>query len=88
MISGLLVSAIVPFLITKFGGALISSLLLRAGVNAGLASQVAPQLAAIAAKLLGGQALTPEERAALAAHTAQTKPQEVAAHPGTPFRSV
>lgn len=88
MISGLIVSAIVPFLIARFGGMAISAILLKAGVSQAVAKNVAPQLASILAKLAGKQPLSPEEQAALAAHAAQTKTQEVAAHPGSPFRPV
>lgn len=88
MISGLIVSAVVPFLIAKFGGGLISALLIKAGASQGLALTVGPQIADIASKLLGGQALTPEELQALEAHRQQAKPKQVSAHPGATFHPV
>jgi len=88
MISGLIVSALVPFLVAKFGGALLMPLLIKFGASPAVASTVAPQLAGIVAKLLGGQELTPAEQQALEAHRQQTKPQQVAAHPGSTFRPV
>lgn len=88
MITGLLVSAIVPFLIAKFGGSLISTALIKFGVSRAAAGQLAPHLASIATKLLGGHQLTPEEQAAHAAYVQQSKPQQVPAHPGSTFRNI
>lgn len=88
MLGGMIGSALLSWAVAKFGGMLISSLLLKAGVSQSLASTVAPQIAAIAAKLLGGQPLTPEEQQALEAHRQQTRPKQVSAHPGATFHPV
>ncbi len=87
-IAGLLASAVVPYLVTKFGGSLVSIVLLRFGVSQTVVNVLSPQLAAIASKLLGGHQLTPEEQAAYQAYVQQTKPQQVAAHPGSTFRNL
>ena len=86
----LILSVVGPYLVTRLGGALISSLLIKFGLSRAAAGTIAPQLAAALNKLLGGQAnaMTPEEQAALAAHVQQTKPKQVAAHPGSTFRPV
>lgn len=88
MITGLVVSAVAPYLITKFGGMAVSMLLIKFGVSRTAASAIAPKLAGLAAKLLKGHELTPEEKAAHEAYQQQTKVQEVAAHSGSKFRSV
>lgn len=88
MISGLLITAIVSFVVAKFGGALISTALIKFGVSRAVAGQLAPHLASIATKLLGGHQLTPEEQAAHAAYVQQSKPQQVPAHPGSTFRNI
>lgn len=88
MIVGLLASAVVPFLITKFGGMGISMLLIKFGLSKAAAGTLAPQLASIAAKLLGGHPLSPEEQAAHQAYQQQTRSQQVPAHPGTNFHKL
>lgn len=86
----LILSLIGPYLITRIGGAVISGLLVKYGVSRAAAGTLAPQLAAILAKLVGGKSkeLTAEEEAALAAYVQQTTQKEVAAHPGTQFHPV
>lgn len=88
-LSALFLSIVGPYLVTRLGGALISKALISFGLSRAAAGTIAPQLTAALNKLLGGQAqaMTPEEQAALAAHVQQTKPKEVAAHPGVKFHS-
>lgn len=87
-IGSLLLATVGPYLITRVGGSVISSMLIKWGVSRAAAGTIAPHLAGLAAKLLKGHELTPEEKAAHEAYQQQTKSQQVAAHPGSRFRSV
>jgi hypothetical protein len=93
--TALLVSTVLPYLITKFGGMFVSSMLLKAGVGQSLAANGGSIISQIAAKLAGGKPLSAPEKTVWNAHVQTNyvptpQPQavaavEVASAAGVPF---
>lgn len=87
MITGLLLSTILPFVVTKFGGMLVSSVLLKLGAGQAAASIGSNLIGSIASKITAGKPLTQDEHAAWRNHINTTyTPTEVGSAPGVPFQ--
>lgn len=94
MLPGLILSAVVPWIVTRFGGMLISRLLLQLGVSKVVAASASGVVEEIARKIAQGKQIEANEQAVWKAHVDQhyAKPagsaSEVGSAPGVPFRRV
>lgn len=92
--TALLLSTVLPYLVTKFGGMLVSNILIKVGAGQAAASAGGNIISQIAAKLGAGKPLAAHEKAAWNSHFQSTyqqpvpppvKPVEVASAAGVPF---
>jgi hypothetical protein len=90
--TALILSTVLPYLVTKFGGMLVSSLMLKFGASQSVATMGANVISQIASKMATGKPLSDSEKVAWNTHFQATYQQgspaksvEVASAPGVPF---